>query len=87
MSDGCDEGKTEIKTNIEINEARVVSRYCVTVIFRSGGSLELTMSRQSVSQSVTLISKKSINSELHNMVQYPDIVKHSGIPNRSSKIA
>jgi len=51
-------------------------------IFRSGGSLELTMSRQ-----VTLISKKSINSELHNMVQYPDNVKHSGIPNRSSKIA
>ena len=33
------------------------------------------------------IFDKSIIQQLHNMVQYPDIVKHSGIPNRSFKIA
>ena len=55
-------------------------------IFRSGGSLELTMSGHVRSCHVRLISKKSIIQELHNMVQYPDIEKHSGVQYRSSQI-
>ena len=51
------------------------------ILFRSGGSLERTMSGHS-----WFLKSLSIQ-ELHNMVQYPDIVKHSGIPNRSSEIA
>ena len=47
MSDGCDEGKTEIKTNIEINEVRVVSRYCVTVIFTIVSNMLYTVHVQS----------------------------------------
>ena len=59
-------------------------QFQIISIFRSGGSLALTLSGHIMSR---LISKMSINQELHNMVKYPDIVKHSEILNRSSKVA
>ena len=40
-------------------------------VFRSRGSLELTLSGQSV-----IIIEKPISQELHNMMQYPDIAQN-----------
>ena len=73
----------KIKDVYILRKVRFISDLMLNCVFWSGGSVELTLHCHITSGQSVIIFEKSISRELHNMGQYPDIVKHSGIQNTS----